>query len=70
MNYQRLELTTIGQVPTVKLNRPELFNAFNEATIGKLEDCVHSLDLIRRLWLADFTFRNPHSAFRISSPTR
>jgi methylglutaconyl-CoA hydratase len=43
MNYQTLQLTTTGQVATVTLNRPEVFNAFNEVAIEELADCVRVL---------------------------
>jgi methylglutaconyl-CoA hydratase len=43
MNYQTLELTTTGPVATVTLNRPEVFNAFNEIAIEELADCVRVL---------------------------
>ena len=69
MNYQRLELTTTGQVATAKLNRPELFNAFSDAATGELEASVHSLEPVGQLQNAKFTFRNTRSEFRISSPT-
>lgn len=43
MNYQTLELTITGPVATVTLNRPEVFNAFNETTIKELGDSVRAL---------------------------
>ena len=43
MNYQTLELTTTGSVATVTLNRPEVFNAFNETAIEELADCFRVL---------------------------
>ena len=43
MNYQTLELTLADQVATVTLNRPDVFNAFNEIVIKELEECVHEL---------------------------
>jgi len=43
MNYQTLELSLTGPVATVTLNRPEVFNAFNEVAIAELEDCIHAL---------------------------
>jgi methylglutaconyl-CoA hydratase len=43
MNYQTLELTVTGAVATVTLNRPEVFNAFNETAIKELEDCISAL---------------------------
>ena len=67
MNDQRLELTTTGRVATAKLNHPKLFNAFSEAATGELEASVHSLEPVGQLQNAKFTFRNPHSAIRISS---
>jgi methylglutaconyl-CoA hydratase len=55
MNYQTLELTTTGPVATVTLNRPEVFNAFNEVAIAELADCVRvlgDLDELRVIVLA------------------
>jgi methylglutaconyl-CoA hydratase len=43
MNYQTLELTVTGPVITVTLNRPEVFNAFNEIAIKELGDCIQML---------------------------
>src|SRR5258708_5343507 len=43
MNYQTRELSLTGPVATVTLNRPEVFNAFNEVAIAELEDCVRTL---------------------------
>jgi methylglutaconyl-CoA hydratase len=43
MNYQTLELATTGPVTTVTLNRPEVFNAFNETAIEELADCFRVL---------------------------
>jgi methylglutaconyl-CoA hydratase len=43
MNYQTLELSLTGPVATVTLNRPEVFNAFNEVAIAELEDCIGTL---------------------------
>jgi methylglutaconyl-CoA hydratase len=43
MNYQTLELAITGPIATVTLNRPEVFNAFNEIAIKELEDCIHTL---------------------------
>jgi methylglutaconyl-CoA hydratase len=49
MNYQTLELTLNGPVATVTLNRPEVFNAFNEIAIKELEDCIGTLGNRREL---------------------
>ncbi|HET9377207.1 MAG TPA: enoyl-CoA hydratase/isomerase family protein [Chthoniobacterales bacterium] len=43
MNYQTLELATTGPVATVALNRPEVFNAFNESAIEELANCFRVL---------------------------
>jgi len=43
MNYQTLELTISGPVATVTLNRPEVFNAFNETSIEELQLCFQAL---------------------------
>src|ERR1700756_4690474 len=43
MKYQTLELGLTGPVATVTLNRPEVFNAFNEVAIADLEDCIGAL---------------------------
>ncbi len=43
MNYQTLELTSTGPVATVTLNRPDVFNAFNEVAIQELGECVQTL---------------------------
>jgi methylglutaconyl-CoA hydratase len=43
MNYRTLELTITGPVATVTLNRPEVFNAFNETSIEELELCFQAL---------------------------
>jgi methylglutaconyl-CoA hydratase len=43
MKYQTLELSLSGPVATVTLNRPEVFNAFNEVVIAELEDCIGAL---------------------------
>jgi methylglutaconyl-CoA hydratase len=43
MKYQTLELSLTGPVATVTLNRPEVFNAFNEVAIAELEDCIGAL---------------------------
>ena len=43
MNYQTLDLSLAGPVATVTLNRPEVFNAFNEVAIAELEDCIQAL---------------------------
>jgi methylglutaconyl-CoA hydratase len=43
MSYQTLELTTTGPVATVTLNRPDVFNAFNEIAIEELEYCFRVL---------------------------
>jgi len=67
MNSQTVEVAAVGQVVTAKLNHPELFNAFSEAATGELEASVHSLEPAGQLQNAKFTFRNPHSAIRISS---
>ena len=40
MSYQTMELTTTGPVATVTLNRPEVFNAFNDVAINEVGDCV------------------------------
>jgi methylglutaconyl-CoA hydratase len=55
MNYQTIELNISDSVATVTLNRPEVFNAFNEVAIAELEDCVHSMgqrDDVRVILLA------------------
>ena len=36
MHYQTLELSIAAKVATVTLNRPEVRNAFNQATIAEL----------------------------------
>jgi methylglutaconyl-CoA hydratase len=43
MNYQTLELTITDPVATVTLNRPEVFNAFNEVAIEELGNCFRVL---------------------------
>jgi methylglutaconyl-CoA hydratase len=43
MNYQTLELVITDPVATVTLNRPQVFNAFNEVAIEELADCVRVL---------------------------
>jgi methylglutaconyl-CoA hydratase len=55
VNYQTIEISIGDSVATVTLNRPEVFNAFNEVAIAELEDCVHSMgqrDDIRAILLA------------------
>jgi hypothetical protein len=60
MKYQTLGPIITGQAATVKLNRAEVFNVFNEATIAELEYCI-SLTPIR----PDRGLPIPQSAFRI-----
>jgi methylglutaconyl-CoA hydratase len=43
MNYQTVELSLTGPVATVTLNRPEVFNAFNEVAVAELQDCIQAL---------------------------
>jgi methylglutaconyl-CoA hydratase len=43
MSYQTIELSTTGPVATVTLNRPEVFNAFNEVAIEELADSIRVL---------------------------
>jgi methylglutaconyl-CoA hydratase len=43
MNYQTLELTSTGPVAIVTLNRPDVFNAFDEVAIQELGECVQTL---------------------------
>jgi methylglutaconyl-CoA hydratase len=43
MKYRTLELSLTGPAATVTLNRPEVFNAFNEVVIAELEDCIGAL---------------------------
>jgi hypothetical protein len=62
MNYQTLELAINGQVATVTLIHPEVFNAFKEA-IEELAGCV-SLNAIRQLRITDRGFPIPQSAIR------
>lgn len=42
--YQTLEITREGQVATIWMNRPEVFNAFNEQLIEDLHNACKELD--------------------------
>ncbi|MCF8159278.1 MAG: enoyl-CoA hydratase/isomerase family protein [Polaromonas sp.] len=42
--YATLDIERTGQVATVWMNRPEVFNAFNEQLIADLSDACHKLD--------------------------
>jgi methylglutaconyl-CoA hydratase len=43
MHFQTLEVTIAGTVATVRLNRPEVRNAFNEVMIGELAGAFRAL---------------------------
>lgn len=43
-SYASLEIEHTGQVATIWMNRPEVFNAFNEALIADLSDACAALD--------------------------
>jgi len=42
--YETLEIERCGRVATIWMNRPEVFNAFNEQLIGDLSDACSVLD--------------------------
>jgi methylglutaconyl-CoA hydratase len=55
MDYQTLEIAVIDKVATVTLNRPEVRNAFNQATIAELALAFDELgrnDVVRAIVLA------------------
>ena len=43
-SYVSLEIEKIGQVATIWMNRPEVFNAFNEELIADLSEACAALD--------------------------
>lgn len=42
--YDTLEIERVGQVATIWMNRPAVFNAFDEQLIGELAAACHELD--------------------------
>lgn len=42
--YETLEIERCGRIATIWMNRPEVFNAFNEQLIGDLSDACSVLD--------------------------
>ena len=42
--FDTLEIERDGQVATIWMNRPEVFNAFNEQLIGDLSSACSALD--------------------------
>ena len=44
-SYVSLEIEKIGQVATIWMNRPEVFNAFNEELIADLSEACAALAL-------------------------
>lgn len=44
MPYQHIEVSTDGPVATVALNRPQVLNALNQATMDELVDALEALD--------------------------
>lgn len=59
-SYESLEVEKIGQVATIWMNRPEVFNAFNEALIADLGDAFTTLDGDPAVRVVVLAGRGPH----------
>lgn len=58
--YETLEIERCGQVATIWMNRPEVFNAFNEQLIGDLSDACSVLDAERDVRVVVLAGRGRH----------
>ena len=59
-SYVALEIERIGQVATIWMNRPEVFNALNEALIADLGDAFTTLDGDPAVRVVVLAGRGPH----------
>lgn len=59
-SYVSLEIERIGQVATIWMNRPEVFNALNEALIADLGDAFTTLDGDPAVRVVVLAGRGPH----------
>jgi len=58
--YETLQIERVGDVATVWMNRPEVFNAFNEALIAELTDAFTALDVDPRVRVVVLAGRGRH----------
>ncbi len=59
-SYQTLEIERAGRVATIWMNRPEVFNAFNEQLIEDLHGACHELDKDRSVRVVILAGRGKH----------
>ena len=59
-SYASLDIERTGQVATIWMNRPEVFNAFNEALIADLGDAFNRLDSDPAVRIVVLAGRGPH----------
>lgn len=58
--YETIEIERNGRVATIWMNRPEVFNAFNEQLIGDLSDACSALDAEKAVRVVVLAGRGRH----------